>query len=564
MKVYAILLTIVMLASIQSVAAIDLPTAFEEGLPEVGNTPDSFMYGFGRFFESVDFAFTFDDVARAGKHIRSAEMRLAEAKAMAEQNKPEFVDNLVDEYEQNIVKANEIAQTVQAAGRDTTEVRERVAVATSLHNDILAGILEKVPEQARTGIQRALQASETGNTAALAALERERPERAAEIQFRIADKKLERVRIRAVGGDFDVDDDLNEYTNRLTETNRISEIAKTIGKDTTTVDQLVAQATTRHAEVLSMVYGYENIPEQAKNAIQNALQISTQERERVIETLKQADNLGNIPENIPDDVKQNVDDIIRGMGTERGNFNLFVSDKEADIGDFDALIVTFSKARVFNEGFEEFDLNGTSVDLTQVIGEQAISILNINLEEGSYSKVELHVSDVDGVVDGETVEVQVPSNKLQIVRPFRIVAGETTKFVFDINVVKRGNTNRYNLLPVIGKSGVVGKDVNATENECTVNDDCEEGYGCTNGICTQQQEPPECTEDANCTVNQTCVDNVCVDIPDVECTIATGCADGQICIDNICVEDTTPPECTEDANCTVNQTCVDSACTNSL
>jgi len=202
-------------------------------------------------------------------------------------------------------------------------------------------------------------------------------------------------------------------------------------------------------------------------------------------------------------------------GTTTGTFRLLVSDRPADIDDFDSLDVTLDRARVFRAsaeetetaaatenataattenatatatedaddadeaaetdeaddedeaddgeaGFTVFDLDSPTVDLTQVVGEKAVGVLEGKLEPGRYSKVELYAASVEGVVDGETVDVKIPSGKLQIVKPFEVVAGETTEFVFDINVVKKGNGG-YNLLPVISESGVAGEDVDVEE-----------------------------------------------------------------------------------------------------
>lgn len=221
--------------------------------------------------------------------------------------------------------------------------------------------------------------------------------------------------------------------------------------------------------------------------------------------------------------------------TPTGNFMLLVSDTPADIEDFESLIVSFSKTRIFGseEGFEEHSLNGTSVDLTQVVGEKAISVLNIELAEGTYNKVEMHVSEVNGTVNGTQVDVKVPSNKLQIVRPFEIKANETTKFVFDINVVRKGNTDEYNLLPVIGKSGIVGEDLEEIEEaECTIDEDCEENETCVEGECEEAEF--ECTEDADCQENETCVDGECLEVEQVECTEDEDCEENQTCVEGEC------------------------------
>ena len=167
-----------------------------------------------------------------------------------------------------------------------------------------------------------------------------------------------------------------------------------------------------------------------------------------------------------------------------GSLVLLISDAQANISDFDSLKVNLSSARIFPEnGFEEFDVNKT-IDLTQIVGENAISVLQIELAEGTYAKIELYAEVTEATVNGSSANVTIPSEKLQIVKPFNITANETTKFVFDIEVVKKGQTDEYNLLPVIAKSGVVGVDIEEIEErECTVDEDCEEGKLCINNEC---------------------------------------------------------------------------------
>jgi hypothetical protein len=184
-------------------------------------------------------------------------------------------------------------------------------------------------------------------------------------------------------------------------------------------------------------------------------------------------------------------------GGATGDFELLVSDQPADIGDFSSLTVTFSEARVFpasasdadtdddtNETDEEadepaneteqdvnetddadeseyrtIDISGRSVDLTTVIGMNATSLVNASLPTGNYSKIELHVTEAVGMVNGSEVNVKVPSEKLQLTKSFTISPNTTTSFVFDIHVVKRGMRGDYILRPVITASGVVGDDV---------------------------------------------------------------------------------------------------------
>lgn len=125
--------------------------------------------------------------------------------------------------------------------------------------------------------------------------------------------------------------------------------------------------------------------------------------------------------------------------------------------------------------FFTVDLEGSTVDLTEVVGDKAVSVFEGELPEGKYTKIELNAADVDGIVAGESVAVKIPSGKLQIVKPFEVTAGESLSFVFDINVVKKGQGDEYNLLPVIAKSGVAGEDVDVEEIENESKEEEEEG-----------------------------------------------------------------------------------------
>ncbi|MFB6204201.1 MAG: DUF4382 domain-containing protein [Candidatus Nanohaloarchaea archaeon] len=151
-----------------------------------------------------------------------------------------------------------------------------------------------------------------------------------------------------------------------------------------------------------------------------------------------------------------------GEGVSMGEFSLLISDRPSAIGQFGKLDVSFSRMRIHSagngtnssRGFTVVGFNGTpTVDLTRVQGDNATAILeDYPLEPGNYSKIELYVANVDGTVDGHQVDVKVPSQKLQITKPFTVAPNETVEFVFDITVVEKG-TGGYNLIPVISESG---------------------------------------------------------------------------------------------------------------
>lgn len=158
--------------------------------------------------------------------------------------------------------------------------------------------------------------------------------------------------------------------------------------------------------------------------------------------------------------------------TDMGQFQLYVSDRPADIDKFDYLNVSISQVRVFPEdsdnstnnsssSFRQFNVTET-VDLTQLKGDNATSVLSEDLEAGNYSKLELEASSIDAEINGTSEEVKLPSGKLQLTKGFTVAPNQTTEFVFDIQVTLRGsqqNNQGYILRPVISQSGTVGEDV---------------------------------------------------------------------------------------------------------
>ena len=277
----------VLLVAIPAISVIESQPniSLERGLPEAGITPDSWLYGFKRFFESIDLFFTFDEIAKAEKYLKYAELRLAEAKEMAEKGKSEFVSDLAKEYENYLEKANEIAKTAQEVGKNVTKLTEIVAIATWVHVDVLENVLEKVPEEAKPAIERAINSSKKGNEEALSILEKIKPERAAEINLKICEKILAKAREKVNKGEIEEATDLiKEYESRINKSLKIAEIAKSLGNNSQ-VEQLVKEALSIHVDILSETL--ERVPEEAKPAIEKAMNILTsEEKENVTEIIE--------------------------------------------------------------------------------------------------------------------------------------------------------------------------------------------------------------------------------------------------------------------------------------
>ncbi|MFC1980930.1 DUF4382 domain-containing protein [Chloroflexota bacterium] len=145
-----------------------------------------------------------------------------------------------------------------------------------------------------------------------------------------------------------------------------------------------------------------------------------------------------------------------------GNFVFLISDEVNAIGDFQSLNITIEKVGLQhgNKGDQwiEFSPEVAEVDLTQLQGNRAQEIWRGDIDKGQYTKVFIHVSEVNGLLieTEELVSVKLPSEKLQISKPFEVTSESITSFVFDVTVVAAGSEQsgiKYILKPVVGESG---------------------------------------------------------------------------------------------------------------
>jgi hypothetical protein len=147
---------------------------------------------------------------------------------------------------------------------------------------------------------------------------------------------------------------------------------------------------------------------------------------------------------------------------------MLISDEVNAIGDFEHLYVTISSIGVQQGGESgmwhvldpEPDPDGDGIDgldLKPLTGPNAIAIWSGTLPEGEYTKVFIYVDSIKGILNGGTeIEMKLPSNKLQISKPFTI-SDSVVDFVYDITVVKAGKSGKYILKPQIAESGAEQK-----------------------------------------------------------------------------------------------------------
>jgi hypothetical protein len=145
-----------------------------------------------------------------------------------------------------------------------------------------------------------------------------------------------------------------------------------------------------------------------------------------------------------------------------GNFAFLVSDEVNAIADFDKLFVTLNKVGVLQTGtsekWVEFVPEVKEFDLALLPGATTQELWRGDIPEGDYAKVVIYVSGVQGTLkeSGQTIEIKLPSHKLQIDASFQVSAGNVTSFTYDLTVVKAGNAQgggKYLLKPQTNESG---------------------------------------------------------------------------------------------------------------
>ena len=272
--------------------------------------PGEVLYPVKLGTEHVRVAFAGGDTNKAELYLTFANRRVEEMTALTEKGRPEKVDIAVNGYDEAIAKATQKMEAASSKGLDIVETSELVAEKTSMHLGVLEGLMETVPEEATGAIEKAIEASKTGQENALRALAGENPERAIQINLMLMEQQLNRVRVKAEKRETTrLQEALQEF-NRLTNLGEeICQIAKESGKDVA-VYQLVGQATANHLAVLAEVH--QQVQEQAQLAIENTMQLCVENHVRVVTELKEKNMLGElseelpIPEGLPDDVKDKL------------------------------------------------------------------------------------------------------------------------------------------------------------------------------------------------------------------------------------------------------------------
>ncbi len=118
-----------------------------------GLLPDHPLYFFKKIKERVQLFLVFDDEGKAKLHLHLAKTRLAEAKRLIEKNKTMEAEDILEEYNLELerfeVRHKGIGRNVSTLVKESENVLQKSRIVLEL-------VLAKAPEQARPGLERAL------------------------------------------------------------------------------------------------------------------------------------------------------------------------------------------------------------------------------------------------------------------------------------------------------------------------------------------------------------------------------------------------------------------------
>jgi hypothetical protein len=98
----------------------------DQNLPTPPTMPNSAFYGLERAWESIQLAFAFNDADKANLHYKFAEYRLAEAQAMAAENKSDLAENSLQDYQNELNSTETIMEKAIARGINMTALEDRI------------------------------------------------------------------------------------------------------------------------------------------------------------------------------------------------------------------------------------------------------------------------------------------------------------------------------------------------------------------------------------------------------------------------------------------------------
>ena len=436
-------------------------------------------------------------------NIKAAKDRLKRAKEKAETGESDEVEEALEEYEEMTELSKELAEKGAEAAEDVAnDFNEQLLELDEIEDTAPEEVKEKVKEKKSSSLEK--------QRDSLRSLAKDKPEKAVEIHLKAAEARLDRAKEKADENEIEeVENEIEEFDKLANFGNEISQIAQGLGKDTTTVDQLVARATTRHLEVLAEVY--EKVPEQAKAAIlsviERAMEKSVKGRETAVEALKKKDALGDISEEVPKSVSDKipekikekigiksepetvgklkevaapatvsekateapakktaeaatgevaapvtVPEVVAKAPTGTGTLLMQITDAPPELNITKAL-VTISVVEVHLAGTGWFTVVEEAKTFDLIAIEDVKEFLGTaELSAGKYTQIRLNINEALVTINGTEYDLTIPSKTIKLVKGFDIEPNEITTLTLDFDAqesIHSAGKDKYIMRPTI-------------------------------------------------------------------------------------------------------------------
>ncbi|MFC1980604.1 DUF5667 domain-containing protein, partial [Chloroflexota bacterium] len=169
--------------------------------------------------------------------------------------------------------------------------------------------------------------------------------------------------------------------------------------------------------------------------------------------LGQLDQLERIRSDIAEDNREVIDTALKASGEAYGNAIEAVTGKaplpiSEEVGKLilyiadlppeqvDHMLAQIDTVEIYQPGLDNGWVTVINepilVDVIDIIGGRKL-IVEKEIDTGSYTKLRIHIAGITLVVGDETIEAHVPGQKLNIVRPFKVLEGKSTELVLDID-----------------------------------------------------------------------------------------------------------------------------------
>lgn len=156
------------LVGVMLIGGLGLASSHE--IPDQVMTMDHPLYDVKKAAEQDVEELAPNETEQAKTKLEQASKRAAEMRELAERNETELANKTAGNYSEEMQELSDFGAQIRDLAQKQ-EIDRLVANATMAHAEVLSTVYERVPEQAKAGISRALNQSVKGHQEAVAAMQ---------------------------------------------------------------------------------------------------------------------------------------------------------------------------------------------------------------------------------------------------------------------------------------------------------------------------------------------------------------------------------------------------------